>query len=145
VTAHGMPVSEKTRDQMQNYYDGVDVHDSLLAYLRRYLAQPALGYASPPFPIVGATESWIFAFQLDDAPAPWSGPLILRVDRVHGGTLVKLETSVQNVLHEQGYPTVGCTHCTKTVPGSTLGDYSRVGRWSDSEKTECGLHGGEGI
>ncbi|MFQ5463146.1 MAG: phosphoadenylyl-sulfate reductase [Phycisphaerae bacterium] len=50
-----------------------------------------------------------------------------------------------NALHEQGYPTVGCTHCTKSVPGSTPGDYTRAGRWTDSEKTECGLHGGEGI
>ena len=50
-----------------------------------------------------------------------------------------------NKLHEQGYPTVGCTHCTKAVPGTTIGEYSRTGRWSDSEKTECGLHGGEGI
>jgi phosphoadenosine phosphosulfate reductase len=50
-----------------------------------------------------------------------------------------------NELHEKGYPTVGCTHCTVPVPGSSLGDYSRAGRWSDVEKTECGLHGGEGI
>jgi phosphoadenosine phosphosulfate reductase len=50
-----------------------------------------------------------------------------------------------NRLHEQGFPTVGCTHCTAPVPGSKLGDYSRDGRWKDQEKTECGLHGGEGI
>ena len=50
-----------------------------------------------------------------------------------------------NKLHEQGYPTVGCTHCTKPVEGSKLGEYSRAGRWKDSEKTECGLHGGAGI
>lgn len=50
-----------------------------------------------------------------------------------------------NKLHEMGYPTVGCTHCTKPVEGSSPGDYTRSGRWSDSEKTECGLHGGEGI
>ncbi len=50
-----------------------------------------------------------------------------------------------NALHEQGYPTVGCTHCTRSVPGSAPGDYTRAGRWTDSEKTECGLHGGEGI
>ncbi len=50
-----------------------------------------------------------------------------------------------NELHERGYPTVGCTHCTKPVPGSSPSDYSRAGRWSDMEKTECGLHGGEGI
>lgn len=50
-----------------------------------------------------------------------------------------------NALHEQGYPTVGCTHCTVPVPGSKLGEYSRQGRWKDNGKTECGLHGGEGI
>jgi len=50
-----------------------------------------------------------------------------------------------NELHEKGYPTVGCTHCTTPVEGSSPDDYSRAGRWSDSEKTECGLHGGEGI
>lgn len=50
-----------------------------------------------------------------------------------------------NALHEQGYPTVGCTHCTAPVPGSTPADYSRDGRWKDQSKTECGLHGGAGI
>lgn len=50
-----------------------------------------------------------------------------------------------NKLHEQGYPAVGCVQCTKPVEGSKIGEYSRSGRWSDSEKTECGLHGGEGI
>lgn len=50
-----------------------------------------------------------------------------------------------NELHEQGYPTVGCTHCTTTVPGSKPWDYSRDGRWAGKGKTECGLHGGAGI
>lgn len=50
-----------------------------------------------------------------------------------------------NKLHEQGYPTIGCTHCTTPVAGSKPGEYSRAGRWSSSEKTECGLHGGAGI
>lgn len=47
-----------------------------------------------------------------------------------------------NPLHEQGYPSIGCTHCTKAVPGAGVTDYSRAGRWSDTGKTECGLHGG---
>lgn len=46
-----------------------------------------------------------------------------------------------NELHERGYPTIGCTHCTVPVPGSTPADYTRAGRWKDTEKTECGLHG----
>lgn len=50
-----------------------------------------------------------------------------------------------NKLHEQGFPTVGCTHCTKPVEGSRVGEYSREGRWAGTQKTECGLHGGAGI
>ena len=38
-----------------------------------------------------------------------------------------------NVLHDQGYASIGCTHCT--APSET-----REGRWAGLEKTECGLH-----
>jgi phosphoadenosine phosphosulfate reductase len=38
-----------------------------------------------------------------------------------------------NQLHDSGYASIGCTHCTQ--PGS-----GREGRWSGAEKTECGLH-----
>ena len=46
-----------------------------------------------------------------------------------------------NKLHHEGYPTVGCTHCTQPVEGSKIGEYSRAGRWAGQDKTECGLHG----
>ena len=45
-----------------------------------------------------------------------------------------------NQLHLQEFPSVGCTHCTKPVPGSSPTDDSRDGRWKGSTKTECGLH-----
>lgn len=45
-----------------------------------------------------------------------------------------------NELHERGYPTVGCTHCTVPVIGATPGSYRRDGRWPGMKKTECGLH-----
>jgi phosphoadenosine phosphosulfate reductase len=38
-----------------------------------------------------------------------------------------------NPLHERGYASIGCTHCT--APGS-----GREGRWVGTGKTECGLH-----
>ena len=38
-----------------------------------------------------------------------------------------------NPLHERGYASIGCTHCT--APGS-----GREGRWAGTGKTECGLH-----
>jgi phosphoadenosine phosphosulfate reductase len=38
-----------------------------------------------------------------------------------------------NPLHDQGYSSIGCTHCT--LPGR-----GREGRWSGLEKSECGMH-----
>lgn len=46
-----------------------------------------------------------------------------------------------NELHEKGYPTVGCTHCTIPVENLAAGEYSRDGRWAGTAKKECGLHG----
>ncbi len=42
-----------------------------------------------------------------------------------------------NPLHDQGYPSVGCQPCTRSV---AIGEDERAGRWSGSAKTECGLH-----
>ena len=42
-----------------------------------------------------------------------------------------------NPLHDQGYPSIGCIHCTSSV-GS--GEDPRSGRWRGSQKIECGLH-----
>lgn len=42
-----------------------------------------------------------------------------------------------NALHDQSYPSIGCTHCTRAVHP---GEDPRAGRWSGSSKTECGLH-----
>ncbi|WP_374965525.1 phosphoadenylyl-sulfate reductase [Lysinibacillus sp. RS5] len=42
-----------------------------------------------------------------------------------------------NPLHDRGYPSIGCEHCTK--PAFTMDDL-RSGRWQESGKTECGLH-----
>jgi phosphoadenosine phosphosulfate reductase len=42
-----------------------------------------------------------------------------------------------NPLHDRGYPSIGCTHCTQPVePG---GD-PRDGRWTGLAKTECGIN-----
>jgi len=43
-----------------------------------------------------------------------------------------------NPLHDEGYPSIGCMPCTERV--GTDADDPRAGRWSDSSKTECGLH-----
>ena len=38
-----------------------------------------------------------------------------------------------NELHDRGYGSIGCTHCTRPGDG-------REGRWAGSDKKECGLH-----
>jgi phosphoadenosine phosphosulfate reductase len=42
-----------------------------------------------------------------------------------------------NPLHDEHYPSVGCTHCTRSVKP---GEDRRAGRWAGFDKTECGLH-----
>jgi thioredoxin-dependent adenylylsulfate APS reductase len=42
-----------------------------------------------------------------------------------------------NPLHDRGYPSIGCIHCTSPVKP---GEDPRSGRWRGTEKTECGLH-----
>ena len=53
---------------------------------------------------------------------------------------VKTHGVPYNQLHDRGYPSLGCTHCTQAVTGLSSQDYSREGRWVGTEKTECGLH-----
>ena len=42
-----------------------------------------------------------------------------------------------NPLHNEGYLSIGCTHCTRAVQ---TGEDERAGRWAGFTKTECGLH-----
>jgi phosphoadenosine phosphosulfate reductase len=43
----------------------------------------------------------------------------------------------QHPLFDEGYRSIGCAPCTARV---TTGDDSRAGRWSGTDKTECGIH-----
>lgn len=42
-----------------------------------------------------------------------------------------------NMLHDQGFPSIGCYPCTRAV---REGEDARSGRWSGRDKTECGIH-----
>ena len=42
-----------------------------------------------------------------------------------------------NPLNDRGYPSLGCTHCTRAVAPN---EDPRAGRWSGTNKLECGLH-----
>ncbi len=61
--------------------------------------------------------------------ADWSRERVWQYIRDHG--------TPYNALHDLGYPSIGCTHCTRAV---LPGEDERAGRWSGISKTECGLH-----
>src|SRR5690606_33180907 len=50
---------------------------------------------------------------------------------------LRLHDLPYNELHDQGYPSIGCTHCTRPVAN---GEHERAGRWAGQGKTECGIH-----
>src|SRR3954447_5994452 len=48
------------------------------------------------------------------------------------------ESIPYNPLHDQGFPSIGCWPCTRSVSVGETDE--RAGRWSGMKKTECGLH-----
>lgn len=102
--------------------------------------------------LVGATL-WIAALRRDEASSRKDTPILGRVE-VGGRSILKLcpiaawdqkevwryihaHQLPYNPLHDRGYPSVGCTHCTRPVEA---GEDERAGRWAGKAKTECGLH-----
>ena len=50
---------------------------------------------------------------------------------------IRLNDLPYNVLHDKGYPSIGCQPCTRAVKP---GDDERAGRWVGKSKVECGIH-----
>jgi phosphoadenosine phosphosulfate reductase len=74
---------------------------------------------------------WDAKFQLIkiNPIADWSSEMVWSYVRKHNVPY--------NPLHDQHYPSIGCTHCTRAI---RPGEDARAGRWAELEKTECGLH-----
>ncbi|MBI3082768.1 MAG: phosphoadenylyl-sulfate reductase [Candidatus Omnitrophica bacterium] len=73
-------------------------------------------------------EAWITGLRRDQV-----------VTRAEVMDYVKQHQVPYNVLHDQGYPSIGCAPCTRAVkPGEDF----RAGRWwwERPEQKECGLH-----
>ncbi len=96
-------------------------------------------------------DAWITGIRRDQAPSRANAGLI---EWDHKFELVKVNPLARwswadvwsyirvyevpyNPLHDQNYPSIGCTHCTAPVAS---GDDPRAGRWKNFAKTECGLH-----
>jgi phosphoadenosine phosphosulfate reductase len=97
---------------------------------------------------------WIAALRRDESPSRANTPILQRVALRSGRMVMKLAPLARwthkdvwryihahqlpyNPLHDHGYPSIGCTHCTNAVEA---GQDERSGRWAGTAKTECGLH-----
>lgn len=108
-------------------------------------------------PMVGALKDvdvWITALRRGQSASrrnlktvEWSWKYqLLKISPVATWTRAQIREYVDsrsvpyNDLHDRGYPSIGCTHCTQPVEGMDRAGYSREGRWAGRDKTECGLH-----
>jgi phosphoadenylyl-sulfate reductase (thioredoxin) len=96
-------------------------------------------------------DAWLSAIRRDqtadraDAPVVgWDGKFgLVKVNPLVRWTFEDVKTYVRehdvpyNLLHDQGYPSIGCQPCTSPV---AAGEDPRAGRWRGREKKECGLH-----
>lgn len=96
-------------------------------------------------------EVWFTGVRRDEAPTRTNTPLVTW-DQLHGLVKVNplaawsfddlLDYAQQhrvpvNLLLSNGYPSIGCSPCTRPV---APGEDPRAGRWAGLAKTECGIH-----
>jgi phosphoadenosine phosphosulfate reductase len=96
-------------------------------------------------------DAWITGIRRDQAPTRANAGLIewdrkfqlVKINPLAKWTAQDVWTYIKkyevpyNRLHDQNYPSIGCTHCTAPVQP---GEDPRAGRWRNFTKTECGLH-----
>jgi phosphoadenosine phosphosulfate reductase len=111
----------------------------------------ALRKVEPNERALAGKRAWISGLRRDQAETRRETPVVQWDEKF---SLVKINPLVQwleadvwsyivkndvpyNPLHDQDYPSVSCTYCTKPV---APGDDPRSGRWQGFDKTECGIH-----
>ncbi len=96
-------------------------------------------------------DAWASAIRRDQSPDRAKAPIVgwdkkfglVKIGPLANWTkkdvwgLITAENIPYNPLHDQGYTSVGCWPCTRSV---LPGEDERAGRWSGFAKTECGLH-----
>lgn len=92
-------------------------------------------------------DAWVTGIRREQSPTRAHAPKVARDER---RGIVKLNPLADwsekdiwtyvfrhdlpyNLLHDEGYDSIGCAPCT--LPGS-----GREGRWAGEDKTECGIH-----
>jgi phosphoadenosine phosphosulfate reductase len=87
---------------------------------------------------LAGADAWITGLRREQGPTRADTETVA-VDAKRGWTERDLWTRIHerglpyHPLHDEGYESIGCAPCTQ--PGS-----GREGRWSGTDKTECGLH-----
>jgi phosphoadenosine phosphosulfate reductase len=96
-------------------------------------------------------DAWISAIRRDQSPHRANAPIVgwdkkfglVKINPLANWTkgdvwkLIMDKGIPYNPLHDQGYTSIGCWPCTRSV---IFGEDERAGRWSGTAKTECGLH-----
>ena len=96
---------------------------------------------------LGGLDAWITGVRRDQAPTRantpkvgwdethelWKANPLADWDDDRCWDYIRKRGLPYNELHDRGYASIGCTHCTR--PGA-----GRDGRWAGNTKTECGLH-----
>jgi phosphoadenosine phosphosulfate reductase len=102
---------------------------------------------SPLKEALSGVDAWVSGLRREQSPIRANTPKLL-FDERHGvwkanpladwsekdlWRYIEEHDVPYNELHDRGYGSIGCTHCTR--PGN-----GREGRWAGSDKKECGLH-----
>lgn len=101
--------------------------------------------------VLAERRAWITGLRRADSPSRADAPIvhydpfkdIVKVNPIAAWTdaqvdhYAAIELLPENPLTERGYASIGCWPCTRPVKE---GEDARAGRWSGSDKTECGLH-----
>lgn len=96
-------------------------------------------------------EAWYTGIRRDQGPTRAQQPLVAwdtrfglfklsplaLWTRAQVWAYIRNEGIPYNALHDAGYTSIGCTHCTRV---SVDASDERSGRWAGLNKTECGLH-----
>lgn len=111
----------------------------------------ALRKVAPMNQALEGFDAWVSGMRREDAPTRTDIGIIeydakrdmVKLNPMAGWTAddvaeyVATNHVLQNPLRQIGYTSIGCAPCTRPV---AEGEDPRAGRWSGTNKTECGLH-----
>jgi aminoglycoside phosphotransferase (APT) family kinase protein len=81
------------------------ISEPLLRYLRDVSSSPSLAFSVEPTSIALGAETWVFGFELREAPPDLTGPLVLRLFPEDADPeQARFESVVQNTMADLGYP-----------------------------------------